>query len=116
MLVKVHAAALNPIDLYLRSGLIPMPLAFPYIIGCDLAGTVEKLGPGAVAVQSRRSRLGLEPGPARPAGSRGRVRGRRRGVALPHPRKLTDTEAAAMALVGITAHLGLFRFGQLKTR
>ena len=32
----------------------------------------------------------------------------------PTPEKLTDNEAAAMALVGITAHLGLFRFGQLK--
>ncbi len=47
VLVKVRAAALNPFDLYLRSGLVPMPLAFPYVIGCDLAGTVAKLGQGA---------------------------------------------------------------------
>ena len=32
----------------------------------------------------------------------------------PTPVLLPDTEAAAMALVGITAHLGLFQFGQLK--
>ncbi len=32
VLVKVGATALNPIDLYIRSGFIPMPLAFPYII------------------------------------------------------------------------------------
>ena len=32
----------------------------------------------------------------------------------PTPALLPDTEAAAMALVGITAHLGLFQFGQLK--
>ena len=31
------------------------------------------------------------------------------------PALLPDDEAAAMALVGITAHLGLFQFGQLKT-
>ena len=35
---------LNPIDLYLRSGMIAMPMAFPYVIGCDLAGTVEAIG------------------------------------------------------------------------
>ena len=33
----------------------------------------------------------------------------------PTPEPLPDTEAAAMALVGITAHLGLFQFGQLKS-
>ena len=32
----------------------------------------------------------------------------------PTPALLQDTEAAAMALTGITAHLGLFQFGQLK--
>src|SRR6476646_6922738 len=46
VLVKVGASALNPIDLYIRSGFIAMPLSFPYIIGCDLGGTVEALGPG----------------------------------------------------------------------
>ena len=77
VLVKVHAAALNPIDLYLRSGLVPMPLAFPYVIGCDLAGTVAKLGQGATQLQSGRPRLGLKPRTARPTGRGGRVRGRR---------------------------------------
>ena len=33
----------------------------------------------------------------------------------PTPPALGDNEASAMALVGITAHLGLFRFGQLKS-
>src|SRR5262249_50091448 len=45
VLVRVHAAALNPIDLYIRSGLIPMPLSFPYVIACGLAGTIEQVGP-----------------------------------------------------------------------
>ena len=42
VLVRVGYAALNPVDLYLRSGFIPMPMAFPYVVGCDLAGTVQK--------------------------------------------------------------------------
>jgi NADPH2:quinone reductase len=33
----------------------------------------------------------------------------------PTPGLLPDAEAAAIALVGITAHLGLFQFGQLKS-
>jgi len=114
-LVRVHAVALNPIDLYIRSGLVAMPLSFPYVIGCDLAGTVENLGAGCT-----RFRVG-----ERVWGSNQGLLGRQ-GVAAeyaavdeawlyPTPALLPETEAAAMALVGITAHLGLFQFGQVKS-
>jgi NADPH2:quinone reductase len=114
VLVRVRAVALNPIDLYVRSGLIPMPLAFPYAIGCDLAGTVEEVGKNCT-----RFRVG-----DRVWGSNQGLLGRQ-GVALeyaaideawlyPTPAGIQDSEAAAVALVGITAHLGLFQFGQLK--
>src|ERR1043166_1013075 len=43
-LVKVGATALNPIDTYLRSGGIKMQLPLPFIVGCDLAGTVAAVG------------------------------------------------------------------------
>src|SRR5687768_10642598 len=45
--VRVAAAALNPIDTYIRSGAVKMSLPTPFIPGCDLAGTVEAVGPGA---------------------------------------------------------------------
>src|SRR6516162_9356175 len=48
VLVRVAAVAVNPIDLYIRSGLVQMPLPKPFIIGCDLAGAVEEVGPQAV--------------------------------------------------------------------
>jgi NADPH:quinone reductase len=114
VLVRVHAVGLNPIDLYIRSGVVAMPLSFPYIIGSDLAGTVEKVGPNCT-----RFRVG-----DRVWGSNQGLLGRQ-GVAAeyaavdetwlyPTPALLPDAEAAGMALVGITAHLGLFQFGQLK--
>jgi len=113
VLVKVGAVALSPIDLYLRSGFIAMPMSFPYILGCDLAGTVEHADPG-----STRFRAG-----DRVWGSNQGMLGRQ-GVAAeyavvdevwlyPTPPRLSDVEAAALALVGITAHLGLFQFGRL---
>ena len=46
VLVRIGAAALNPIDTYIRSGAVNMPLPKPFIPGCDLAGTVEAIGPG----------------------------------------------------------------------
>ena len=48
--MRVTRSSLNPIDLYIRSGLVAMPLSFPYIIGCDVAGTVEQMGPGCTPV------------------------------------------------------------------
>jgi NADPH:quinone reductase-like Zn-dependent oxidoreductase len=48
--VLVHAAAtsINPIDLKIRSGSVRdlFPLEFPAILGLDLSGTVEEVGPG----------------------------------------------------------------------
>jgi NADPH2:quinone reductase len=36
--------AVNPIDTYIRSGLVPMELPRPFIVGCDFAGIVEAVG------------------------------------------------------------------------
>ena len=44
VLVKIGAASVNPIDAYIRSGAVALPIEFPYICGCDLAGTVEAVG------------------------------------------------------------------------
>src|SRR5690242_2276075 len=43
-LVKVAAVDVNPIDVYVRAGMIPGKLNFPYIVGRDLAGTVVETG------------------------------------------------------------------------
>src|SRR6516162_6070226 len=50
-LVRVGAAALNPIDTYIRAGAVKMSLPNPFIPGCDLAGTVEGVGPGVERFQ-----------------------------------------------------------------
>src|SRR5215471_8234483 len=47
VLVRVGAVAVNPVDTYIRAGIVQMPLPKPFIVGCDLAGTVEAVGPGA---------------------------------------------------------------------
>jgi len=49
VLVRVAAASVNPIDYKRRAGLTKdfYPLTFPGLIGVDVAGTAEKIGPGA---------------------------------------------------------------------
>jgi NADPH:quinone reductase-like Zn-dependent oxidoreductase len=47
VLVKVHAWAINPCDYMLQDR--DMGLAYPMILGCDVAGTVEAVVPGSPA-------------------------------------------------------------------
>jgi NADPH2:quinone reductase len=114
VLLRVHAVALNPIDLYIRSGLVPMPLSFPYIIGCDVAGSVEETGDGCNRFQKGDRVWGSNQGLLGRQGVAAEYAVVDESWLYPTPALLPDTDAAAMALVGITAHLGLFQFGQLK--
>ncbi|MGF6231857.1 NADPH:quinone reductase-like Zn-dependent oxidoreductase [Inquilinus ginsengisoli] len=53
VLIRVTGASLNPLDLKLIGGGLDayFPLAFPYTLGSDLAGTVERAGPLAARWQ-----------------------------------------------------------------
>jgi NADPH2:quinone reductase len=114
VLVRTGAVAVNPIDTYLRNGANYWELPKPFVIGCDLAGTVEGLGP-----QARRFKAG-----DRVWGSNQGLMGRQGTFAeycapdeqwlYATPANVSDEDAAACALVGITAHLGLFREAKLK--
>jgi len=51
VLVKVHACALNHLDLWVRSGLPGVPIPLPHIPGSDVAGVVAKIGPNVSNVK-----------------------------------------------------------------
>jgi NADPH2:quinone reductase len=114
LLIRVHAAALNPIDVYVRAGTVPMLLPKPFITGTDVAGTVDAVGPGV-----RRFKVG-----DRVWGSNQGLLGRQGTCAeyvcaaeewfYPTPAGVEDAQAAAVALTSITAHLGLFQCAHLK--
>ena len=46
VLVRVHAAGVNPYDTYMRTGNYAIKPPLPYTPGADGAGTVEAVGPG----------------------------------------------------------------------
>ncbi|GAA2228439.1 NADP-dependent oxidoreductase [Kitasatospora cystarginea] len=47
VLVRVHASALNPVDIAVRSGMLPLLGEPPFGLGWDISGVVEEAGPGA---------------------------------------------------------------------
>ena len=51
VLVRTTAVAVNPVDTYIRNGANYWELPKPFIIGCDLAGVVEEVGPDATGFQ-----------------------------------------------------------------
>lgn len=45
--VRVRAVALNHMDLWVRRGGPAFKLEYPHLLGCDIVGTIDALGPGA---------------------------------------------------------------------
>ena len=46
MVVRVHACALNPLDIFTREGMPGEPTPLPHITGGDIAGVVHSVGSG----------------------------------------------------------------------
>ena len=115
VLVEIHAVSVNPIDTYIRNGANFWPLPNPYVIGSDFAGRIVQVG-----AHVRDWRVGQ-----RVWGSNQGLMGRQGTFAeqavidpvwlYASPDSLSDQDLAANALVGITAHLGLFDRARLKS-
>ncbi len=103
VLVRVHAAAVNPVDWKIREGYLREMLhhTFPLVMGWDVSGTVEALGPGV-----ERFRVGDEvfsrPDILRDGAYAEYVVIRETEVAF-KPRSIDHLHAAGIPLAGITA-------------
>jgi NADPH2:quinone reductase len=115
VLVKVAAAALNPVDTYIRAGTIKMDIPLPFVVGCDLAGVVEKAGPQAKRFKQGDRVWGSNQGLLGRQGTFAEFAAVDEDWLYPTPEGVSDESAAATALVGITAHLGLVRDAKLKS-
>jgi NADPH2:quinone reductase len=114
VLVKVKAVAVNPVDTYIRAGLFAMDLPQPFVVGCDLAGVVEAVGAEATKFRKGDRVWGSNQGLLGRQGTFAEYAAVEECWLYPTPEGVSDEDAAAVALVGITAHLGLFRDAQLK--
>jgi len=114
VLVRVEAVAVNPVDLFVRSGAYRTSTPFPFVLGRDVVGTVEEVGPGATrfAVGDR-------------VWSHSMGHAGRQGVTAeycavgvdrlyPLPGDVDAARAVAVLHPAATAHLALFRHGRLR--
>jgi NADPH:quinone reductase-like Zn-dependent oxidoreductase len=114
VLVQIHAASVNPVDLKIREGKLKLilPYRLPLILGNDLAGVVVQVGPGV-----RRFKPGDEVY-ARPhkdrIGTFAELIAIREDAVAIKPRQLTMEEAASVPLVGLTAWQALVERASVK--
>lgn len=114
ILVRVHAAGVNPLDSKIRDGefKLILPYRLPLILGNDVAGVVIQVG-----ARVGRFKVGDEVY-ARPhhdrIGTFAEFIAMNEGDAAIKPRKLTMEEAASIPLVGLTAWQVLIERAHLK--
>ncbi|HTN62373.1 MAG TPA: NADP-dependent oxidoreductase [Devosia sp.] len=113
LLVRIHAASINPVDYKMRSGNYPTTEErdLPLTLGRDLSGVVMIAG-AEVADLREGDAVFAFLGPGR--GSYGEYAIVKREEAAPKPANINHAEAAAVPLAGLTAWQGLFDHGQLR--
>jgi NADPH:quinone reductase len=110
VLVRVHAIGVNPVDIYIRTGLYPRRPALPYTPGIDAAGVVESVGPD-ISNPSVGDRVYTS----------GSINGTYTELALcdlsqvhPLPENITFAQGAAVNVPYATAYRGLFHRAQAR--
>eukprot|EP00164_Ancoracysta_twista_P001433 GFYU01001868.1.p1 GENE.GFYU01001868.1~~GFYU01001868.1.p1 ORF type:complete len:338 (+),score=130.50 GFYU01001868.1:134-1147(+) len=128
VLIKNEFAACNPVDKMVVSGMLAgagWALPMPLVPGYDFAGTVAAVGEGVSGFQVGERVFGVNWGQGKHddgenAAEESTVAGAfAEYIALPAskvsktPKDLSSDKAAAVALVGTTAHDSLFKYGEL---
>jgi len=114
VLIRVHAAGVNPIDWKVREGHMKdfWPHKFPLILGWDLSGVVEKVG-ARVSQFKKGDEVYSLPDPTRNGAYADYIVVRESELAL-KPKSLHHPRAAAVPLAGLTAWQSLFDTAQLQ--
>jgi NADPH:quinone reductase-like Zn-dependent oxidoreductase len=112
VLVKVHAASVNPRDWLLREGKYPFKKAlgpFPIILGSDFSGVVASVHPSVTLFKPGDSVFGMQ----------SKMGAFAEWIAVPEtllaakPPEVTHEEAAAIPCAGLTAYQALVGIGGL---
>lgn len=114
ILVKIHAAGVNPVDTKLRSRGTYYPDQLPAILGCDAAGVVTAVGPGVTRFRVGDEVYYCHGGIGGEGGNYAEYTTVPESVAAHKPATLSFAEAASAPLVLITAWEALYDRLQLR--
>jgi NADPH:quinone reductase-like Zn-dependent oxidoreductase len=108
ILVKVHAAAINPLDVKFRKGLLQaaLPTDLPGVMGREASGVIEAMAPGIEGFEVGQAVFGLVRGGAYAQFTRMSVE-----EAVPKPDGLSFVDAATLSVAGATAYDGVEELG-----
>ncbi len=113
VLVKVWATSVNPVDYKIRQGTSRFPVKLPLVLGGDVSGVVEELGPGVMDFKVG-DEVYYSPGIGSGPGSYAEYNVASEEIISYKPENLTHFEAASIPLAGGTAWDGLITRGKLQ--
>jgi NADPH:quinone reductase-like Zn-dependent oxidoreductase len=111
VLVRVHAAGVGPWDGWIRSGASALPQPLPLTLGSDLAGTVERLGPGVDGFDRGDPVFGVTN--SRFTGAYAEYAIASAAMIAKKPADLDFVDAASVPVVAVTAWQALFEEAKL---
>lgn len=108
VLIRVHAAGVNPVDWKIREGYLKGRIQYelPLVLGWDVSGVVEEVGPDVVALRPG-DEVYARPDITRNGAYAEYIAVRATEVSL-KPRALDHIQAAAVPLAALTAWQSLF--------
>jgi len=109
VLIRVRAAGVNPVDWKIRKGLMQAvrPLQFPAVVGADVAGTVERVGPLVTRFKAGHAVV------ARVEGAYAEFAAAKTDAVGPAPKSIPLGHAAALPVAAGTAWTVLFDAARL---
>jgi len=113
VLVRVAAASVNPFDIKVRSGWLRgfFPLPMPHTLGTDFAGQVVEVGAGVDKLRVGQRVFGmLTP---MHGGTYAEYLAVDAAMVRPSPKTLSDIDAAALPLAGVTAMISVAELAQV---
>ncbi|MFF1306143.1 NADP-dependent oxidoreductase, partial [Streptomyces sp. NPDC058307] len=111
--IRVAATSFNPVDGNIRGGFMqgPIPVQLPHTPGIDVAGTVDALGEDVDTIAIGDDVIGFLPMDG--TGAAAQYVLAPADALTPAPKSVPLADAAALPLVGLTAHQALFDHAKL---
>ncbi len=111
VLVRVKAAGVGPWDAWVRAGKSAIPQPLPLILGSDLSGIIEEVGPGVTGFQPGDDIFGVTN--SRFTGAYAEYALADSAMIARKPGRLSYVEAASVPVVACTAWQMVFDHGQV---